>query len=407
MAYTVISFVGTGIIKNGEYQKTKYIFPNKKECETKIFLEALLKTEYKEFSKIIMVGTQTSAWEMLVEDNEELYLEASEAREKKNFSLELKNKIEQYLSQRINKPVLIKYHTDKIDSDTALSIFDLYSSIIPEITDDSILFDITHSFRSMPILLYQALQFSIFNSEKIKNVELVYGEYISSEKVSYVRNLSNYWKYSQITNAISIFEEKLDGFLLANLIEKEWEAGSKAIKRFSEAVQTNFCIQIVEVSRQLSNSLNKFPENAPLYLTKVKESVKKICSLINSKEIKLSVSLYNFSKFLYEHKLNVQAVICLQVAVEVAVCEKFAGSERIGDYDWWQDYGKAELKKIENKNVKNLKNPLTNLEYFRNQVAHGGAKNRDGNFPQAANIPSIYKSGLRGVENLFSELERI
>ena len=65
------------------------------------------------------------------------------------------------------------------------------------------------------------------------------------------------------------------------------------------------------------------------------------------------------------------------------------------------------MKKIENKNVKNLKIPLTNLEYFRNQVAHGGAKNRDGNFPQAANIPSIYKSGLHGVENLFSELERI
>lgn len=64
------------------------------------------------------------------------------------------------------------------------------------------------------------------------------------------------------------------------------------------------------------------------------------------------------------------------------------------------------MKKIENEYKKDLKIPLTNLEYFRNQVAHGGAKNRDGNFPHAANIPSIYESGLRGVKNLFEYLKK-
>lgn len=405
MAYTLISFVGTGIKKDGEYQKTKYVFPDRKEFETKIFIEALLKTEYRDFSKIVLIGTKTSAWEMLVEENEDLYLEAASARENQNFSEELKNKIETYLSQKIHKPVIIKYHTDKIDENTSLEIFNLYNSIIPEITDEAILFDITHSFRSMPILLYQALQFSIVNNENIKNVEIVYGEYINDKKCSFVRNLSSYWKYSQITNAISIFEEKLDGFLLANVIEQDWEAGSKAIKRFSEIVQTNFCLQIVEVSRQLRNSLKKYPENAPAYLEKVKNSVEKICAMISSEDKKCSVSLYDFSQFLYEHKLNVQAVICLQVAVEAAVCEKYGSESKIGDYEWWQKYGKDELKKLEKNNYKDLKNPLTNLEFFRNQVAHGGAKNRDGNFPHAANIPAIYKSGLHGVETLFSCLK--
>ena len=407
MAYTLISFVGTGIKKDGEYQSTKYVFPDKKEFETSKFAEALLELKYRDFSKVILVGTTTSAWEMLAEGNADLCMKLMEARSDRSFSDELKKELELYLFGKVQISVVIKYHTDKIDEDTSLEIFNLYSSIVPEITDENILVDVTHSFRSMPILLYQAMQFSISQNEKIKNVELVYGEYTSDEKCSYVRNLSSYWKYSQITNAVSIFEEKLDGFALADLIEKDWEAGCKAIKRFSEVVQTNFCLQIVEVSKQLKNSLKKYPENAPAYLDKVKNSVEKICKLINAENKSLSLSLYEFSKFLYEHKLNVQAVICLQVAVETAICEHFASENQIGDYKWWKDYGQDNLKKIENENKKDLKIPLTNLEYFRNQVAHGGAKNRDGNFPHAANIPSIYESGLRGAENLIKILEQL
>lgn len=404
MAYTLISFVGTGIKKDGEYQSTRYVFPDKKEFETKKFAEALLELKYRNFSKVVFVGTTTSAWEMFAEGNDDLCMKLMEARSDKSFSDELKKELENYLSEKLHIPVVIKYHTDRIDEDTSLEIFNLYSSIVPEITDENILVDITHSFRSMPIMLYQAMQFSVSQNEKIKNVELVYGEYTSDEKCSYVRNLSSYWKYSRITNAVSIFEEKLDGFALADLIEKDWESGSKAIKRFSEVVQTNFCLQIVEVYRQLRNSLKKYPENAPAYLDKVKNSVEKICRLISAENKSLSLSLYEFSKFLYEHKLNVQAVICLQVAVESAICEKFACENQIGDYDWWQENGKKYLQKIKNKNFKNISEPLGNLEGFRNQVAHGGAKNRDGNFPHAANIPNIYKNGLLGVENLFKLL---
>lgn len=407
MAYTLISLLGTGIKKDGAYQKTKYVFSDKKEFETEIFVESLLKTNYRNFSKIILVGTYTSAWEMLAEGNDDLCMNLMEARQNKSFSDELKKELELYLSEKLHLPVIIKCHTDKIDDDTSIDIFNLYSSIIPEITDENLLVDVTHGFRSMPILLYQALQFSVSQNERIKNVELVYGEYISDQKCSYVRNLTSYWKYSQITNAASIFEEKLDGFLLANLIEKEWVAGSKAIRRFSEIVQTNFCLQIIEVSRQIRNSLKKYPENASSYLGKVKNTVEKICSLIYSEDKKLSVSLYDFSKFLYDHKLNIQAVICLQVAVETSICEKFASESKIGDYGWWKDFGQKELRKLENSNKKDLKIPLTNLEYFRNQVAHGGAKNKDGNFPSASNIPNIYESGCRGVTKLFSVLETI
>lgn len=401
MAYTLISSVGTGVYENG-YRKTKYVFHDKKVFETHIFLKALLETKYKDFSKIILVGTKTSAWDMLVEENVDLWTKVLDAREQKTVSDELISEIEAYLSQTVNIPVVIKYHTDVIDDDSSLEIFDLYNSIIPEITDENILFDITHGFRSMPILLYQALQFSVSQNEKIKNVELVYGEYIPAEKLSYVRDLSNYWKYSQISDALTVFNEKLDGFRLAQLIKKEWEAGSKAIKKLSEVIQTNFCLQVEEVFRQVKNSLDKYPENAPQWLDKVKSSLEAIHEKVKADS--LSRTLYNFSGLLSERRLNVQAVICLQVAVEVCICEKFASEKQIGDYEWWQSEGKDFLRNLKNENREEIGKPLTKLEVFRNQVAHGGGKERGGNFPHAANISGIYERGKRGVENLFRKL---
>lgn len=406
MKTTLISFIGTGLqSKNGDgYENTNYVFPVRKNITTNIFLKALLETRYRNFSKIVLVGTVTSGWDMLVEDDEDLWLKVREAKEKNLISGEIISEVEKHVSQKTGIPVIIKYHTDVIDDDTSQNIFDLYSSIVPEINDENILFDITHSFRSMPILLYQALQFSVSQNPKIKNVEIVYGEFKTEEKLSYVRDLSSYWKYSQISDALYVFNQKLDGFRLADLILDEWEAGSKAIRRFSEVVQTNFCLQIADVAAQLRNSLKQYPENAPEWLGKVRDDVSKILKAIDVENKNLSGSLLSFSKFLYERKLNVQAVICLQVAVETRICESENSEDKIGDYEWWQKHGREVLHRIKGEDWKKIGNPLTNLEVFRNQIAHGGGKNKDGNFPHAANIPNIYESGKRGVENLFRDL---
>lgn len=86
----------------------------------------------------------------------------------------------------------LKVHTQNIDFDTSEEVFACYKSLVPEIADDSdILFDITHGFRSMPILMYQTLQF-VFSNNQSRKVELVYGEYIQSVDISYVRDLSKY-----------------------------------------------------------------------------------------------------------------------------------------------------------------------------------------------------------------------
>lgn len=419
MAYSLISMIGTGMYKTGDnsdgYEETTYYFDNDKQFKTRLFMQAILLCQYRPIDQIILLGTDTSSWDCYVDKENDVrdetvqlwcdLVDQCESSQKgvspKGVDRDTLDRLEKYLSQRFSVEVIIKVHTHNIDNNTSKDLFDCYTGVTKMVKkDNDILFDITHGFRSMPVLLYQSLQY--LQSQNIgHSVELVYGELdLRDRSKGYVRNLSNYWHYFELTNALAVFNEKLDGFRLAELIKNDWEAGSKAIKRFSEIVQTNFSLQIIEVNKQIKNAISAFSKTTLDWLIPVKQSLKHIVGLEDNNSV--PKTLYNYSKFLYEHHLNVQAVITLQVAVETSVVDAFDPEKKYGDYDWWEKVGSKELYKIKGKDWKNLGNPLNNLEYFRNQIAHGGSKNNDGNFPQAANIPNIYKSGIRGVEALFA-----
>ena len=406
MAYTLISSIGTGMYKEG-YRTTCYKFANGETEKTSWFLQALLKRKYRDFEKVILVGTRTSNWDALIDlndvDAEGLWEKLSTLNvTKEGISDELIQPLEKQLEKQYSLPFKLIIHTDLINSDTSAEVFDSYNKIIPEIPKKSdVLFDVTHGFRTMPILMYQNLQF-LFSNDYSRKIEIVYGEFIKDRDTSFVRDLSNFWALGQITDAIDVFEKKLDGFKLAELIENIWEKGSKAIKKLSEIVQTNFSLQIFDVARQIKNAIMDFPTDAPVWLYSVKKILESIQNIVDEND--KPGSLFKYSIFLYEHKLNVQAVITLQVTVEALIVMKYGSEENLGDYDWWQNCGRKNLYKLKGNDWKNLGNPLTNLESFRNQIAHGGGKNRSGGFPQAANIPNIYNSAKRGVENLFKEL---
>jgi CRISPR-associated Csx2 family protein len=414
--------LGTGMYKtktNFEgYEETDYTFENGKHFKTRLFMQALLECKYKEINQLIILGTDTSSWDCLIDkDNDnrdeiiELWsnlfdqCESKEVGESpKGVSRDNLDSLEKYLSERFSIEVLIKEHTHLIDNNTAKELFECYTEATNLVKKgNDILFDITHGFRSMPVLLYQSLQYSLSQTGN-RSLDIVYGElFINDKSKGHVRNLSNYWNYSELSIALNVFNTKLDGFKLAELIEPYWSLGSKAIKRFSEIVQTNFSLQICDVIPQIRNALDKYPKDAPKWLESIKPVLEKICKLVDNNSI--AKTLYNYSVFFFEHKLNVQAIITLQVAVETSIVEKFGKPDYIGDYNWWHDKGHDYLDNLKSENFKELRIPLSNLEGFRNQVAHGGGKNRGGNSPSAASIPSIYKDGKRGVENLFKILE--
>lgn len=407
--YTLITSIGTGMYKKeGGYRIATYHFNNGKTYESRLFFDAILKTEFKPIKKIIFIGTYTSSWDVLIDDKKDpnLWADVYEEINEKGLSpdSELIPKIKAHLKDQYSIEIEILIHTNIIDSDTTEEIFTIYKSVVPYIKEDSnVLFDITHGFRSMPILMYQALQFASNGKTELQNVELIYGEYIDNEKISYVRDLSTYWHYARITDAISVFKAKLDGFALANLLEKEYSSYSKVIKKISSIVQTNFCLQIVEVLKQLKNTLAENYEKTPFWFDDIKTFLTDFYKEIYTPKSEARI-IYNFAKYLRNKNLNTQSIISLQLAVETTCAEKSDNLEdNKGNYDFWQGEGKIIRNKIVNKDS-DMKKQLQNLESFRNKIAHGGARNKNTKgFPMAENIPNIFDSGSKGVETFLQK----
>jgi hypothetical protein len=135
----------------------------------------------------------------------------------------------------------------------------------------------------------------------------------------------------------------------------------------------------------------------------------------NEKEpYRVATTVWNYSRLLRKKKLITHAVIALQVVIETIITEEYDYT-KIGDYGWFNGYfdkkeskkiegiGDTRLKEVYKKNHK-LGSKLGQLEGLRNQIAHGGGKDRKGNYPHQANINGILKSIDDDIQELINEL---
>ncbi len=403
MPYTLIASIGTGLRKESGYRKTVYRFPDGSEFETALFLQAILKSNnFKEIDSVLLSGTRTSDWGALLSSsdtpNDELFYKIIQESENKGITDSSLSLLQTFLTETWRIPFQLNCHTHKIDNDTISEIFASYSKLVSSVPSDKpVLLDITHGFRSMPLLMYQAIQYCTANGQR-RQIELIYGEYIDTEKISYVRDLSSYWKISEYTAALHLFRERFDGFSLAELIKEEWSDGANWLSKFSGMVQANFSLQLHEHIRILKNYLKSFNnQEASTMVLEVYAELEKLSTLYSNKTSK---TILKFAEVLSNKKMFTQAVIALQIAVEAATMEQINREDEIGNYDFWHEQGKKELKRLCKKD-NNLYKKLKNLEYIRNQIAHGGAKNPDtGGFPAQQNLKNQFESAFAAVQKV-------
>jgi len=426
--YTLITSLGTGMFnRQSGYRETTYRFPNGVSCnKTPLFLRAILETGYWPVRKVVLIGTRTSSWDVLIPDrdgeNGDFWLAARERCEAGGIDDALIRELEEKLPGWYGGiPFALEVHTPEISAANVEAVFAVYNRVCDEIAPDTdILFDITHGFRSMPVLIYQSLQLNIARLTRLapRRVCLVYGEYNEREKVSQVRDLSQYWDYYEISAAKNLFEEKLDGRLLANKVEPYWAAGAAGIRRFSEVVECNFSLQLPEALRQMRNALEKFDgAPAPPWAAAVRDDVAKTVNALTvsgGEKYPTAKTLLKYARLLESKRLIVQAIIALQVTVETAVAEKFA-PDKVGDYEWFHGSaaveksaggdGRRYLKKIKNDDGR-VKDLLNKIETLRNQIAHGGGKDRfSGAFPSMTSLPRILKSSDAIMGKFFGILD--
>jgi CRISPR-associated Csx2 family protein len=408
-AYTLISSIGTGMYKDeGGYRKTTYHYADGETQVSSLFLETLLKTQKWDIRKVLLVGTYTSSWDMLIPDegngDPDLWITLKdECKSPQGISEASLRVLEAKMPQWYKIPFVFKVHASHLDSDNVEDIFGIYKTISSELAEGTdILFDITHGFRSMPILIYQALQYDMPRFPK-RRIHLIYGEYIDKEKISYVRDLSKYWDFHEISAAITLFEEKLDGESLAEKIKPYWEAGGKCLIRLSAIVQCNLSFQVPDVLRQINNAFKSVPDDVPHWVQDVCQGLRVLYNRLQADSV--SLCLRKYSKLLEEKRLITQGVIALQMALETAITEKYASEDTIGDYDWWQEYGDDFYKKEKNKLSWEYNNALYKIENLRNAIAHGGNRDKKTKeYPSIANLPSLLKQGNRAADQLFAQL---
>jgi CRISPR-associated DxTHG motif protein len=381
------------------------------------------------------VGTRTSSWDALIpedgsaDEDFRLWEALQKECEKKPDSgkdecaqdpgiseahrAELEQKLPGWYG---GLPFEVRTHTPRLSADTAMEIFEVYSSLVKDAAPP-ILLDITHGFRSMPMLMYQALQ---FDDSRLTgdDVEIIYGEYISGETVSCVRNLSGFWKLSKIAQARRLFENKLNGKPLAAEIRPYWEDGAKCLDRLTEVVECNYSLQIPEVLKQINNARKNFDTAAAKpWVVDIHKDLAAISNRLTVKDEKYPVSktVLEYAKLLEEKRLITQAVIALQSVVETAVAERKDPS-KIGDYGWFHGYYgkgsdnfiKGEGRNSLNRLIKCTRNlaPLRDLEDLRNNIAHGGSKDKKtGDYPHQASIPGVLKKAHEAIAALFKALQ--
>jgi CRISPR-associated Csx2 family protein len=381
--YTLISCIGTGQVENGEYKRTGYLFPDSNTYTASFFLGALIKSKrYEPVKEIILVGTVTSHWHLVFDDliaaNEvQEYSDLknkieNECKSKEGISQDLLDKLGEILIEKLNISVSIIAHTAEIDANTVPEIFESYNELIAQIDSDTdILLDITHGFRSMPLLVYQALQFG-FAGQRRRRVELVYGD-LRRDTPSIARNLSEYWRLSALTEAKNLFVNKFDGKLLAELLQKEWGEGNILVSRFATLVECNFSLEIPRWIEDAKKAVERPPKGIE---TPIVIELRDIISGI-IKEIDhpyASDTLLAYSRLLENKALYVQAIITLQAAIETRIIEANGMIVEVGYYQKWKKYKQNYEDVIRNLSI--LSN-MYDIRDMRNKIAHGGTWDND------------------------------
>jgi CRISPR-associated Csx2 family protein len=167
----LLSFLGIGR-KNEDpnvsdvYKRIHHVLGDEGEsCETALSVYALLQKYWGNISHVVIIGTHTSSWSVLLEeisdDCSELFIQVEQEIEQKHVDDSSLHAIEEILSRNWNVKVSCIAHTSQIESRTMQELHQLYQNVVfsfPEDTEE-IIFDVTHGFRSMPLLMMTALEF--------------------------------------------------------------------------------------------------------------------------------------------------------------------------------------------------------------------------------------------------------
>lgn len=377
MANVLISFLGTSNVKR-EYRSANYHFSNGDSFKTTFIAEAL--TQHYHVDKIILIGTAKSMWEEVYysfakkngKEDADKYVAIGDkcvnASHLSDLEIPYKEDIENALGPG-SKIILIKYGLNKdeilFNSSQIMSIEQFLD------IGDRLIVDITHSFRSLPIMLMNCLVYLQNVSRKnIKIDHITYGMLDITNEMggeTPVVELNSLLELNDWISGAYSFSQFGNAYKIADLIESEDKSVAERLRRFSDLMNLNHIYEIQHEAQGLSAIKNM------KYSSKIPEMI--LNPIINDfitefHGIKTHSSFqYRLACWQNDHKKYCFAYITLQESIVTYICEQngLQGS----------NYNNREQAKQNLRNeshdlrvIPELKNLYNKIKKTRNALAH-------------------------------------
>jgi CRISPR-associated Csx2 family protein len=303
------------------YDKTDYIIENAESKDYVVSSEYVAEIQIKEFQPdmVIIIGTVKSSWSMFYRkftqnsENESLEdvmtLYHIEQDEKNGINTdgnklkEIEAKIQSIYNNKLDfqtgkdidiKVCLIRYGVNNAELAENYEYISGIEKYLKKGTKYEVAFDITHSFRSLPIYNLVILNYLQQVSEfDIEISHIYYGNFEvkreNNGKAPLI-DLADISEVLNLTNAVSEFKNTGNATSLIRVLPESESELRGALKKFDEATQLNGVDDIIDALKELASILNSESDNRSRY-TDIKKMLKEVLS--NSEDNLLSISECN------------------------------------------------------------------------------------------------------------------
>ncbi|OQB09885.1 MAG: CRISPR-associated (Cas) DxTHG family protein [Parcubacteria group bacterium ADurb.Bin216] len=399
MSKVIISFLGTGLLgENRSYRKAQYMFDGDSSIyESSFMVEAIRQKESAD--KIIIIGTKQSMWE-------ELYRVYGEGDDDKYVNLGAKIECGE-VSQSILDDLFSGTHVKCLLIDSGVNHDEIIANLekvfkyIPQvITDgDEIILDITHSFRSIPVLMYSVLDF-IKVSMKV-DVRIYYGmlEYAASNNgIAPAVDLSSYYRLLDWSKAVDKFIKYGDGDGIAEMVKDQIPQLASKFNRVTDSFRV---MQLTGVQGDLKKIDELVRANESILELKIFQQ--KIFEFVDRfKDVKtLSFFQLEVAKWYFENKFYALSYLVLVEAI-ISRCGELL-KKNLDDYESREEVkaglSGTKMNPMDQVIYDKFKKAYIRIRDERNVIAHAASFH---NADHAQGVIKKVKNTLIDVESLFN-----
>ena len=329
MAKILISSLGIGSKRDGEYSSAKYEIDGS-VYTTSFIADAL--TQHLQIDKLFLVGTNKSIWDAAYEafggTDENYQMELMDQKDDGKITEDSLLSFNKQMSEKLgvsgSKASLINYG---INEDELWGIFEKYLEISENINDgDELYLDITHSFRSLAMMSLVMTQFaSSISGKKFTLKGVYYGmlEYqgISEDNTAPIVNLNILFELQEWIKAIDAIKKYSDFDPLVEILEKEG-VEDNVYKAF---IHLNNAIDMGNMA-----SIQSFIKSAGKKIRAIGESDNKVIKLLANEVTtlvdeldheKMSDFQYALAKWFYNNKNYAMSYMALAEGIITKACE--------------------------------------------------------------------------------------